>query len=79
MQMQCDDVAGGAQCAPSCQSATRHVAYHLALSCRVVASASPAHEQSAARRSTVAWYYSGVPTRLVGQDYGAHPCVSQVP
>jgi hypothetical protein len=47
---------------------TRRVAYRLALSYRVVASANPTHERSAVRRSTVA-----------GHDYVACPCVLQAP
>jgi hypothetical protein len=79
MQMSCDDVAGGAWRTPSCRSTAWPVANHLALSCRVIASASPAREQSTARCCTVACYYSGVPTHLTGHDYATHPRILQVP
>jgi hypothetical protein len=73
MQMSCDDVAGGVQCAPPCQSATQCVAYHLASSCRVIAYISLARVWSAMQCGTVALYYSGESTHLAGHDYVACP------
>jgi hypothetical protein len=48
--------------------AMRRVAYHVAPSCRVVASPIRAHERSAVRRCTIAWYCSLWPTYATGHD-----------
>jgi hypothetical protein len=55
------------------------VAYHLALSCQVIAFANPAHVWSVARHSIVAWYCSGESARLAGHDYAAYPHAVQAP